>query len=161
MRTALPLLVALGLLACTDRAPTQNIYERRLAPPMLSVSATTRVLPVAGAAPDLEISALLWNSTAVHFKVAVGAQCPLFVRIFPDPTGEPSGSLNASMACAQGGPTLDLAPGATAVLTRVVRADTLATFAPGTYGVNVAVTTTTDLIGVWAGSVQLPLGIAR
>jgi len=158
MRNAVPLLVALGLLACTDRAPTENNYEmRRTAPPTLSVSATTRVLPVAGGAPDLEISASLRNSTVSHIQVAVGAQCPLFVRIFPDPTGEYSGSLDLSMACAQGGPILDLAPGDTAVLTRVLRADTLASFAPGTYGINVAVTTITDLIGVWAGAVQLPL----
>ncbi|HVS61420.1 MAG TPA: hypothetical protein VHE82_12070 [Gemmatimonadaceae bacterium] len=162
MRNAVPLLVALGLLACTDRAPTENNYEmRRTAPPTLSVSATTRVLPVAGGAPDLEISASLRNSTVSHIQVAVGAQCPLFVRIFPDPTGEYSGSLDPSMACAQGGPILDLAPGDTAVLTRVLRADTLASFAPGTYGINVAVTTTTDLIGVWAGAVQLPPELGR
>ena len=61
------------------------------------------------------------------------------------------------MACAPGGPTIALAPGDTAVLTRVLGADTLATFAPGTYGVNVAVTTTAAVIGVWGGAVQLPL----
>jgi len=60
-------------------------------------------------------------------------------------------------ACAPGGPTLELAPGDTTVLTRVLGADTLASFAPGMYGVNVAVTTSTALIGVWAGAVQLPL----
>ena len=55
---------------------------------------------------------------------------------------------------------LELAPGDTAVLTRVLSADTLGSFAPGTYGVNVAVTTSTGLIGVWAGAVQLPLASA-
>jgi len=67
------------------------------------------------------------------------------------------GSLDASMACPPGASTLELAPGETTVLTRVLDADTLASFAPGTYGVNVAVTTSTGLIGVWAGPVQLPL----
>jgi hypothetical protein len=97
----------------------------------------------------------------VHFQVAVGAQCPLFVQIFPDPTGEPSASASGSMACARGGPTLDLAPGDTAVLTRVLTAETLAAFAPGTYGVSVMVTATTQLIGAWGGAVQLPLGRSR
>jgi hypothetical protein len=156
MRNEVKVLVTLGLLACTGRAPTENSYWGT-APPTLTVTATTRVLPVAGGAPDLEISALLRNSTVSHIQVAVGAQCPLFVRIFPDPTGENSGSLDLSMACAQGGPTLDLAPGDTAVLTRVLRADSLASFAQGTYGINVAITTTTDLMGVWAGAVHLPL----
>jgi len=65
--------------------------------------------------------------------------------------------LDASMACPPGASTLELAPGETTVLTRVLDADTLASFAPGTYGVNVAVTTSPGLIGVWAGRVQLPL----
>ncbi len=38
-------------------------------------------------------------------------------------------------------------------------ADSLASFAAGRYGVNVAVTTRTLLIGTWAGTVQLPLSI--
>jgi hypothetical protein len=156
MRNEVKVLVTLGLLACTGRAPTENGYKRT-APPTLTVTATTRVLPVASGAPDLEISASLRNSTSSHIQVAVGAQCPLFVQIFPDPTGEQSGSINLSMACAQGGPTLDLAPGDTAVLTRVFRAVTLASFAAGTYGVNVAITSTTGLMGVWAGAVHLPL----
>lgn len=149
-------LVALGLMACTGSAPTQTQGLRTL-PPTLSVSATTDVISAAGGAPELEISALLRNETKVGFQVAVGAQCPLYVRLFPDPTGAYSDSLSASMACAPGGPTIALAPGDTAVLTRVLGADTLATFAPGTYGVNVAVTTTAAVIGVWGGAVQLPL----
>ena len=61
------------------------------------------------------------------------------------------------MACAPGGSTLDLAPGDSTVVSRVLQADTLAAFAPGTYGVNVAVTTSTGLLGAWAGAVPLPL----
>jgi len=117
-------------------------------------------LSVASGAPNLEVSASLRNATKLRIGVAVGAQCPLFVRVFPDPTGEYADSLAASMACPPGASTLELAPGDTAVLTRVLSADTLASFAPGTYGVNVAVTTSTGLIGVWAGAVQLPLASA-
>jgi hypothetical protein len=93
--------------------------------------------------------------------VAVGVGCPLFVKLFPDPTGEYEGSTDSSMGCLSGGPALDLAPGDTAVLTRVIGADTLASFAPGTYGINVVVTTNPFLIGVWAGAVQLPLARPR
>ncbi len=54
-------------------------------------------------------------------------------------------------------PSLELAPGDSAVLTRVLRSESLAGFAPGTYGVNVAVTTPRYLIGTWAGAIRLPL----
>jgi len=104
---------------------------------------------------------LLRNSTKSHILLVNGAQCPLFVRLFPDPTGEQSGSLDLSMGCKSGGPTLDLAPGDTATLTRVFPADTLASFAPGMYGINVVVTTTTDVSGVWGGTVLLPLGASQ
>src|SRR5882762_4427318 len=151
----LPVLVALG--ACTGRGPTEM---NRLAPPTVSVSASTRAVSVASGAPNLEVSASLRNATKLRIGVAVGAQCPLFVRVFPDPTGEYAGSLDASVACPPNVSMLELAPGDTTVLTRVLGSDTLASFAPGTYGVNVAVTTTTGLIGVWAGAVQLPLASA-
>lgn len=157
MRGTVRLVVALGALACTSPTSTENDSGLKLSPPTLSVSATTRVVSVAGAAPELEVSASLRNATMSHIQVAVGAQCPLFVRLFPDPTGEFRNSTDPSMACPPGGPNLDLAPGDTAVLTRVLPADTLTTLAQGTYGVNVAVTTSTALVGVWAGAVQLPL----
>jgi hypothetical protein len=160
MRNRIRLLVALSLLACAGPAPTQ-LDQDRFPPPTLSVSATTQVISAAGGAPELEVSAVLRNRTRVGIQVAVGAQCPLYVRLFPDPTGEYADSLSASMACAPGGPTLALGPGDTAVLTRVFGADTLTSFPPGTYGVNVAVTTSTALTGVWAGAVELPLASSR
>jgi hypothetical protein len=112
-------------------------------------------------APELEVSALLRNGTTTGIQVSVGAQCPLFVLLFTDPTGAYADSVSASMACAPGGPTLALAPGDTAVLTRVLSADTLASFPPGMYGVDIAVTSSTAIIGVWADSVQLPLATSR
>src|SRR6266581_6645186 len=154
MRSSIRLLVLVALCACRGQGPTEM---NRLAPPTLTVSASTRVVSVASGAPNLEVSALLRNATTVRIGVAVGAHCPLFVRVFPDPTGEYSGSLDASMACPPDASMLELAPGDTTMLTRVLRADTLASFAPGTSGVNVAVTTSTGLIGLWAGGVQLPL----
>ncbi len=154
MRTVIRVLVAVELLACTGETPTGMLT---LAPPTLSVTATTHVLPVVNSTPELQVSASLRNGTKLRIGVAVGTQCPLLVQLSPDPTGEPAGSLDASMACPPGGSTLELAPGDTAVLTRVLGADTLASYAAGLYGVNVAVTTSTGLLGVWAGAVQLPL----
>lgn len=155
MRKPLRMLGILVLFACSDRGLTQ--IHRRGAPETLSVDGSVRAIGATGAAPELEVAASLRNETHSRIQVAVGERCPLFVRIYPDPTGEAADSLSGSWACAPGGPTLDLAPGDTAVLTRVFSADTLATFAPGRYAVSVAVTTNTYLIGVRAGTVQLPL----
>jgi hypothetical protein len=161
MHKTLGILVALASLACNAEAPTQNGMENRLAPPTLSLTAISRPISNASGGQDLEVSALLRNSTKTHIVVATGAVCPLFVRIFPDPTGEPSGSLDLSMACPSGSATVDLAPTDTLVLTRVVSADSLASFAPGNYGVNVAITTSTAVMGGWAGAILLPLGSSR
>jgi len=118
-------------------------------------------MPNALGGQDLEVSALLRNSTKSHILLVNVAKCPLFVRLFADPTGEPSGSLDGSMACASTAPTLDLAPGDTAILTRVLPADVLASFAAGRYGINVVVTTTTVVSGAWGGTVLLPLGSSQ
>jgi hypothetical protein len=129
MRSSIRWPVLVALCACTGRGPTEM---NRLPPPTVSVSASTRVVSVASGAPNLGVSASLRNATKLRIGVAVGSQCPLFVRVFPDPTGEYAGSLNASMACPPDASMLELAPGDTAVLTRVLGADTLASFAPGT-----------------------------
>src|SRR5438094_192095 len=138
MRTVIRLLVALELLACTGETSTGMLT---LAPPTLSVTATTHVLPVVDSPPELQVSASLRNGTKLRIRVAVGTQCPLLVQLSPDPTGEPAGSLDASMACLPGGSSLELAPGDTAVLTRVLGAAHLASYAAGLYGFNVAVPT--------------------
>ena len=161
MRNTLGFILAVGSLACAAERSTDNDVGLRLAPPTLSLSATARPISNASGGNDLEVSALLRNSTKTHIGVAVGAQCPLFVRIFPDPTGEQSGALDASMGCPSGAPQLDVAPSDSLVLTRILSTDELRSFPPGAYGINVAVTTTAGLMGGWAGAVQLPLGTAR
>ena len=154
MRNVLLVLVTLAVFACAG--PTQTEMNR-LPPPTLSITATTQVLSIAGGAPVLQVSAAIRNATTQRIQVSVGANCPLYVHVFPDPTGQYQLSTDPSMACAAGASTLDLVPGDSTVLTRVLAADELASRAPGTYGVGVAVTTSTALIGVWAGIVQLPL----
>ena len=159
MRNALRVLVVFGLVGWASQLPAQIVFRGRRAPVPrpLTVTASTRVLSATGAGPSLEVSALLENRTTRHKQVVIGARCPLWVRLFPAPTGEMSGSFDDSSLCRTRGPSLDIAPGHSATLTRVLRADTLTSFAPGTYGVNVAVTTNDGWIGVWAGTVQLPL----
>ena len=150
----------LSILVIVGACNSQGVTEvNRLPPPTLQVTGTSTV--VSGASgPDLQVSAALRNATKVRIQVAVGAQCPLFVQLFSDPSGQPIGSLDASTGCAPGGSTLDLAPGDTATLTRLIHGDSLTAFSPGTYGVNIAVTTSTGLLGAWGGSVQLPLVVA-
>src|SRR5437660_979132 len=111
MRNTLVVFFALGLLACSSEMPTQNDSHLRTAPPTLTISATSRAISNTNGSQDLEVSALLRNSTKSHIALVNGAQCPLFVRIFPDPTGEFSNSLDPSMACPIGGPTDDLPVG--------------------------------------------------
>ncbi|HZH41183.1 MAG TPA: hypothetical protein VFD85_09240 [Gemmatimonadales bacterium] len=155
MRRLISSFAAMTVLACTSQSPITG--PLRTAPPTLLVNATTQVLAAPGSAPVLEVSAVLRNRTTERIGVAVGAQCPLFVRLFADPTGDYQASLDLSMACPADASTLELAPGDTAVLTRDFASEALASYAPGTYGVNVAVTTGNALIGAWAGAVHLPL----
>jgi hypothetical protein len=161
MRNMLMGFFALFLFGCSSKSPTENDGRLTVAPPTLSVAATSRPVSNVGGGQDLEVSAVLRNSTKSHILLVNGAQCPLFVRLFPDPKGESSGSLDPSMGCPSGGPTIDLAPGDTRLLTHTLPAAALASFAPGQYGINVAVTTTTDLMGTWGGTVLLPLGTSR
>ena len=157
MRIPISSFAAIAMLACTSQEPTGFL---RTAPPTLSVNATTQILATSGSTPVLEVSAVLRNGTTERIRVAVGLQCPLYVRLFADPTGEYQDALDASMACPADASALELAPGDTTVLTRVLRSDTLASYASGTYGVNIAVTTGTAVIGAWAGAVHLPLQAA-
>ena len=96
------------------------------------------------------------NETDSLMGVAVAPDCPLFVRIAPDPTGEPAGFAAASDFCAVAGAMVSLAPGESTALTGVIDSDSLATFGAGTFGVNVSVSTSNAVIGVWAGAVELP-----
>ncbi|MEP6495989.1 MAG: hypothetical protein ABJF01_25135 [bacterium] len=130
------------------------------APPMPSIIATTRVVSGNGAS-SLEVSAVVSNGTGTPLQIASGPQCPLFVRIFPDSTGESASTTTPAMACSAVGALVDLAPGGSLLMTRTISADSLASYSPGTYGVNVAVTMKTSVVGVWAGAVRLPLGESR
>ena len=159
MRVLRFLVPTAALLACSSPAPTESHSQLTTAPPTLSVAASTRVVRSSGQ-PALEVAATLRNATTTHIRVASGAACPLAVRLFSDPTGQAQGTLDASTACTAASPSLDLAPGDSAMVTHVVPADSLASLGSGVYGVNVAVTTTTAVIGVWAGTVTLPLPTA-
>src|SRR2546423_5371380 len=154
MRAVIRVLVVADVLACTGEPPTGMLT---LAPPTLSVTATTHVLPVVNSTPELQVSASLRNGIKLRIGVAVGTQCPLLVQLSPDPTGEPAGSLDASMACPPGGSTLELAPGDTAALTPGLGADTLASYAAGLYGGHVSVPTSTGFLRVLGRAGQLPL----
>jgi hypothetical protein len=159
MRKIMLSMIALGSLACRgDTVTNVQCCELRLPPPTVTVRATSRPILNADSLAELEVSAVVSNRTSVHLNVAVGVQCPLGVRIFPDPTGAQMSEVSESMACPSGGPTVDLGPSDSLTLTHVVHADSLSLFAPGAYGLSVVLRSSTAIIGVWAGAVQLPLG---
>jgi hypothetical protein len=155
MRLALCVLLAAAA-ACSS-SPGMTECCRTGTGPGLNVTAYTQVVPVPGGAPSLQISAVLTNPSTTHILVGMGPQCPLFVQLLSDPTGQPMGSLDGSMACPSSTVTLDVAPGDSAILTRTLTAAALTQYPSGTYGVDISVTTSTALTGVWAGAVQLPL----
>lgn len=148
MRSSMLVLVTLSLLACKSEAPTQpsvNIDTPRIQD--VSISPSMRVVWDADGALALEVSAFLRNVVKVPVQVA---RCPLPVEIVPQGGGFGGGP-------EEGCPTQDLAPGDTTTLTRVFGADTLASFAPGTYAVEVDVTTSLAWHGDPVGTIQLPL----
>src|SRR6185436_2365001 len=157
MSKSLFALIALFVVGCGSGVPTESKVLRSLPPPTLSMAATTQRVLNSSGGRDLEVTALLRNPTKVHIRVVNGPQCSLVVRLSPDPTGEMAGSLDGSMGCPSGLQTIDLAPGDSVVLKRVLASDTLSSFPAGTYGVNVAITTATYVQGAWAGAVVLPL----
>ena len=71
MRKFAAMLVVLCTLSCKSNGPTAT--DNRVAPPLLSVSATSRARAVAGSASELEVSALLRNGTSTQIRVSVGA----------------------------------------------------------------------------------------
>jgi hypothetical protein len=152
MRRSIGALVVLCTLACKGESPTDN--GLRLAPPTLDVAAWTFAEGVVGDPLDLWVSVALHNHTTTHLQAVVSDACPFAVRIFPDSSG--TQPYIGVVGCPPGGAELDIAPGDSAILTRKFPADTLATFAPGTYSVNVLVGTVHGSIGMWAGTVPLP-----
>lgn len=156
MRNCMRLLAALGAMACSSQAPT---FNDRMAPPSLSVNASSNAVTDAGGASALQITVSVRNQTTSHLGAVISSSCPFAVKFFPDSTG--AYAYNGVVACPAGGSTLDLAPGDSVVLTRVFSADSLASFASGTYGINVLVSTNGGFIGVWGGVIQLPLISSR
>jgi hypothetical protein len=151
---ALTVVTAVGSSGCrSDRLPTED----HLAPPLPAVTATARAL--GGPNPGLEVSAVVRNPTASHILVLTGPACPLYVRVFPDPTGEYAIAGGPSISCptSSSPPMIDLAPGDSTRLSRTVPNDSLASYAPGTYGVNLTITIVTSIITVWAGAIDLPI----
>lgn len=150
MRPALQFAIGICVIGCSgDSLPEIE----HLAPPTPRVSASNGVVSTS-AGLSLEVTTLVTNPTAVVFKVNAGAQCPA-IRIFSDPSGEAQ-TLAGPSPCPPAA-TVDLAPGDTIILKRVVPPDSLSSYSPGLYGVGVQVVTDRVVMGAWAGTVTLPL----
>jgi hypothetical protein len=128
-----------------------------IGPAMPTVSAATRI--VSGTSLSLEVSAIVRNPTRSHILVVNGPDCPLFVRIFPDSSAEEQVASSPTVSCAisRTPPLVDLSPGGSMQIRRVIPGDSLAAFSSGTYGVYVAVEIVNAFVGAWAGAIQLPL----
>jgi len=164
MRGSVPVLLGIALSVPGCRGPDTTSCRGcfSVGPEVPTLSARIRVLPVSGRSPDLQVSASLVNQTSTTFVVL---QCPLVVRFSPYPPG--SYGTAAADQCPSGAPRFLLLPGASSVMTRVLDADTLATFAPGQYRVAVNVTfyeaartEGNTVAGLSAGIVQMPMDSA-
>jgi hypothetical protein len=150
-------LLALLSIACSKDAPTEipNCCLQT-APAEPSVSATSRVVPIAGV-PGLEVSATVANHwTSLDFRVNTGPQCPRVV-FYADSTGAGFASTGCPMGTTAGAPTLDLVPGDSIVIQRVLLGTDLAAYQPGLYHVFVEVSTDRLSIGLPTGTLRLPL----
>lgn len=105
MHYPLRILIPMALVACNG--PAERTHG--LPPPTLSLSAAIQVVSTVDSTLALEVAATLRNETDVLIKVSDGPECPLYVRLFWNPTGEPAGSLSSAMACPPGSTTVGLA----------------------------------------------------
>jgi hypothetical protein len=123
-------------------------------PPVLTTRSTWRPILTPDSLVAMEVTVLVSNSHDVHIEVAVGADCQLGLEILVENGG---GKPFNPIICSPHGPTIDLGPLDTVTLTRVFDAHTLASVAPGTYGLAPVITQTTAKIEAWAGWAQFPL----
>ena len=154
MRHTLPVVLLVGALACAGDRLTNDNMMRAGEGPAFTVVVGTRVIADTGGALALEAFASIKNETTVHLGLV---QCQPHVELVSDPTSQHPGSLDGSMACPSGSPTLDMAPGDSTMQSRVLSAATLAAYAPGQYSAGIVVTSTTGLSGLPLGEVLLPL----
>src|SRR6266478_6097831 len=105
MRARVLLWIGLSLQACTTQSPQTPTEQQRLAPPTPDITAGARVTSNVNEVLVLEVSAQLRNRTTVRLRIADPACCRLFVRLFPNPTGEPGDALDGTMGCPSGTPT--------------------------------------------------------
>jgi hypothetical protein len=147
------MLAGLALGACSS-APTAGTLTN--APPTLNLTGTLTVVNAGTSQAALQAAALVTNTTSVHIRLATAPACPLYVNIFPDATGEQMGFSNPN-PCPVATETVDMAPGDTVTLTRLVPASDLAAYAAGVYGVNVGITDGGYSSTTWAGAIRLPL----
>lgn len=148
-------LAILALGACSSE-PTATTVVLTPAPPTLAFAASMTAVNAGTSQAALKVTALVTNKTSVHLRLGAGPACPLYVDIFPDSTGEQMGIGNPD-PCAPATETVDMAPGDTITLTRLVSPSDLAAYAAGVYGVNVGITDGRYSSTVWVGAIRLPL----
>ena len=153
LRYVLLLTLAVGLAACSDSTAATSSGGLTLPPPTPDIVTASSVV----ANGEVNVTVLVLNRAGVHLEMVGPPQCSVGVSFFPDPSGQPMTMGSPSTGtCMSAASTFDLAPGDSVWLSRSVPASDLARYAPGTYGVNATVATTTVVETVWAGAVKLP-----
>jgi len=94
------------------------------------------------------------NETEQHLGLT---QCTPRVELYATTNGQQIGAVSGSMACPAGSSVLDLAPGDSTMQSHLLSADTLATFAPGEWSVEVVLTSTNRVTSYPVGVFTLPL----
>jgi hypothetical protein len=156
MRRTLLVASLLTLTACG----TKEVSGLTTAPPSPSLVGSARIVSDAGGQLAVEIAARLHNGTSVHLHLGTGPSCPLYVRMFPDSTGEATVVGGFPAHCPASAFTLDLAPGDSIVLSQTMAASEFSSLQPMIYGFNVGVVFDYGSVTGWAGAVRLPLSPA-
>lgn len=154
MKRNLQLAFGICAIGCSHSSSTEL---NQLASPAPNVTASNKIVATANG-PSLEITALITNATSASFTLNDGTECPA-IQVFSDPSGEHQ-VVSSPPLCVADKPALNLAPGDTVVLKRIVSTAYVTSFSPGLYGLNIEVTGAQLRVGVWAGTVRLPLSIA-
>jgi hypothetical protein len=149
------LVLFLSMAANACSRDTTEIQDR-LPPPTLVLTGSSRVVIVGASDTSLEVSAHLYNPTSVPLRVDTGPDCPLAVSLVSDSTAQNIVNIDVQ-ECPSTASTVDVAPGDSTTLVRVLPPSALSSYASGVYDVNVGVASSAALMGAWAGTVRLPL----
>ena len=150
MRRFLFIVPLVGLIACGADTITHS-----LAPPTPGITGSVRTVTDSTGALGVEVAAHVTNGTAQHFHLC--ADPPLYVKVIPD--WSPTEPLNLGIPdrCSPEALTVDLRPGDSTVIARVIPGNAFPSTPPTIYGFAVGVVFDGGSVTLFAGSTRVPL----